>query len=181
MMTVAKGLTAGYAPMGAVLMSEAIYEAIAEAGGTEHVVGHGHTYSAHPVSAAVALEVLRLYEEGGLLENGIRQAPRFEQGLRGLLDHPLVGDARSRGLLGAVELVADKETKARFDPALKLSDRIFDTAYGNGVVFRAFGDNVLGFAPALCYTGADFDLLFERVRRTLDMVLEMPGVRGALR
>ena len=98
-----------------------------------------------------------------------------------LLDHPLVGDARSRGLLGALELVADKETKARFDPALKLADRIFDAAYRNGIIFRAFGDNVLGFAPALCYTGADFELLFERVRRTLDMVLEMPDVRAALR
>jgi adenosylmethionine-8-amino-7-oxononanoate aminotransferase len=167
--------------MGAVLMSDAIYQGIAEAGGDDLPVGHGHTYSAHPVSAAVALEVLRLYHEGGLLENGIRQAPRFEQGLQALLDHPLVGDARSRGLLGALELVADKETKARFDPALKLADRIFDAAYRNGIIFRAFGDNVLGFAPALCYTGADFELLFERVRRTLDMVLETPDVRGALR
>ncbi|MBT0961593.1 aspartate aminotransferase family protein [Denitromonas iodatirespirans] len=179
-MTVAKGLTAGYAPMGAVLMSEAIYQGIAEAGGNDLPVGHGHTYSAHPVSAAVGLEVLRLYQEGGLLANGIRQAPRFEQGLQALLDHPLVGDARSRGLLGALELVANKETKARFDPALKLADHIFDAAYRNGIIFRAFGDNVLGFAPALCYTGADFDLMFERLRRTLDEVLDIPSVRAAL-
>ena len=180
MMTVAKGLTAGYAPMGAVLMSDEIYQGIAEGNGPDLPVGHGHTYSAHPVSAAVALEVLRLYGEGGLLANGIDKAPRFEQGLRALLDHPLVGDARSRGLLGALELVADKETKARFDPALKLAERIFDTAYRNGIIFRSFADNVLGFAPALCYTNEDFDLLFERLERTLDRVLEQPDVRSAL-
>jgi adenosylmethionine-8-amino-7-oxononanoate aminotransferase len=179
-MTVAKGLTAGYAPMGAVLMSEEIYQGIAEGGGSDLPVGHGHTYSAHPVSAAVALEVLRLYGEGGLLANGVAQTPRFEQGLRSLLEHPLVGDARSRGLLGALELVANKETKARFDPALKLSERISDAAYQNGIIFRAFADNILGFAPALCLTTTDFDLLFERVKRTLDMVLEQPEVRCAL-
>jgi adenosylmethionine-8-amino-7-oxononanoate aminotransferase len=180
LMTVAKGLTAGYAPMGAVLMSEAVYAGIAD-GVPGMPVGHGHTYSAHPVSAAVALEVLRLYHEGGLLANGIAQAPHFEEGLRGLLSHPLVGDARSRGLLGALELVADKSTKARFDPELKLSDRIFDAAYRNRVVFRAFADNILGFAPALCYRASDFELLFARLKKTLDDVLDQPDVRRAIK
>jgi adenosylmethionine-8-amino-7-oxononanoate aminotransferase len=181
LMTLAKGLTAGYAPMGAVLMSEAVYQGIAEGGGADVPIGHGHTYSAHPVSAAVALEVLRLYGEGGLLKNGIEQAPRFEEGLRALLDHPLVGDARSRGLLGALELVADKEGKTRFDPALKLADRIFEAAYRNGIILRAFADNVLGFAPALCYTNTDFALLFERLERTLNGVLDQSEVRQSLR
>lgn len=181
LMTVAKGLTAGYAPMGAVLMSEAVYQGIAEGGAADLPIGHGQTYSGHPVSAAVALEVLRLYEEGGLLQNGIDQTPRFEEGLRSLLKHPLVGDARNRGLLGALELVADKEAKTRFDPALKLADRIFETAYRNGIILRAFGDNILAFAPALCYTGQDFDLLFERLERTLNAVLDQPDVRRALR
>jgi adenosylmethionine-8-amino-7-oxononanoate aminotransferase len=180
LMTVAKGLTAGYAPMGAVLMSDAVYAGIAD-GVPGMPVGHGHTYSAHPVSAAVALEVLRLYHEGGLLANGIAQAPHFEEGLRGLLSHPLVGDARSRGLLGALELVAEKENKTRFDPALKLSDRIFDAAYRNRVVFRAFADNILGFAPALCYRTSDFELLFARLKKTLDDVLDQPDVRRAIK
>jgi adenosylmethionine-8-amino-7-oxononanoate aminotransferase len=180
MMTVAKGLTAGYAPMGAVLMSEAVYAGIAD-GTPGAPVGHGHTYSAHPVSAAIGLEVLRLYTEGGLLANGVAQAPRFEEGLRDLLKHPLVGDARSRGLLGALELVADKASKDRFDPSLKLSDRIFEAAYRNQVVFRAFGDNILGFAPALCYTASDFELLFERLKKTLDEVLDQPDVRRAVK
>lgn len=180
LMMVAKGLTAGYAPMGAVLMSDAVYAGIAD-GAPGMPVGHGYTYSAHPVSAAIGLEVLRLYLEGGLLANGIEQAPRFEQGLRDLLAHPLVGDARSRGLLGALELVANKTSKERFDPALKLSDRIAEAAYRNRVTFRAFGDNVLGFAPALCFSANDFDVLFDRLKKTLDEVLDQPDVRRAVK
>lgn len=180
LMMLAKGLTAGYAPMGALLMSDAVYAGIAD-GAPGVPVGHGYTYSAHPVSAAIGLEVLRLYMEGGLLANGIEQAPHFEQGLRNLLDHPLVGDARSRGLLGALELVADKTSKERFDPALKLSDRIAEAAYRNRVTFRAFGDNILGFAPALCFSANDFELLFERLKKTLDEVLDQPDVRRAVK
>lgn len=180
LMTVAKGLTAGYAPMGALLMSERVYAGIADGAGTSAVVGHGQTYSAHPVSAAIGLEVLRLYHEGGLLANGMTQAPRFEAGLQALLDHPLVGDARSRGLLGALELVADKATRRRFDPALNLSEKIAASAWRNGLIFRAFADNILGFAPALCYTAEEFDTMFVRLKTTLDDVLALPEVRAAL-
>jgi adenosylmethionine-8-amino-7-oxononanoate aminotransferase len=166
--------------MGAVLMSDAVYCAIAD-GSPGMPVGHGHTYSAHPVSAAVGLEVLRLYEEGGLLANGVAQTPHFEAGLREMLSHPLVGEARNRGLLGALELVADKAAKTRFDPALRLSERISAAAYRNGVIFRAFGDNILGFAPALCYTASEFELLFARLKQTLDEVLDEPDVRRAVK
>jgi len=182
LMTVAKGLTSGYAPMGAVLMSDEIYQGIAGSGAdTTAIVGHGHTYSAHPVSAAIGLEVMRLYHEGGILANGVAHGPRFARGLDQLLEHPLVGDSRHRGLLGALELVANKDTKASFDPALKLSDKIATAAYRNKLIFRAFGDNNLGFAPALSYTDADFDLLFTRLEKTLDDVLEDASVRAALK
>ncbi len=181
LMTLAKGLTSGYAPMGAVLMSEAVYAGIADGNARDAVVGHGYTYSAHPVSAAIGLEVLRLYHEGGLLANGVAQTPHFEAVLKSLQDHPLVGDVRSRGLVGAIELVADKSSKRAFDPTLKLSERIAQTAYQHGLIFRAFADNILGFAPALCYGAAEFGLLHERLKKTLDTVLELPDVRAALR
>jgi adenosylmethionine-8-amino-7-oxononanoate aminotransferase len=180
MMTVAKGLTSGYAPMGALLISDAIYQALADGNKTAAPMGHGHTYSAHPVSAAIALEVIRLYEEGGILANGMKHGPRFAAGLQALTAHPLVGEARSRGLLGALELVADKATKRPFDPALKLSDQVAEIAYRNGLVFRAFGDNILGFAPALCFSEREFDLLFERLERILDEVARIPAVASAL-
>ncbi|WP_174362891.1 aminotransferase class III-fold pyridoxal phosphate-dependent enzyme [uncultured Caballeronia sp.] len=180
LMTVAKGLTSGYAPMGAVLMSDAVYQGIAD-GDASAIVGHGHTYSAHPVSAAIGLEVLRLYHEGGVLANGVAHGPRFAAGLDALLDHPLVGDSRHRGLLGALELVSDKTTRQGFDASLKLSERIAAAAYKNRLVFRAFGDNILGFAPALSFTDSDFDQMFERLAKTLDDVLNEADVRAALK
>lgn len=177
LMTIAKGLTSGYAPMGALLMSERVYAGIADGTPAGALVGHGATYSAHPVSAAVALEVIRLYEEGGILANGQQVTRHFEAGLQALLRHPLVGDARSRGLVGALELVSDKYTKATFDPALKLPDRLAEAGYREGLVFRAFGDCILGFAPALCFTPSEFEQLFERLTRILDTVLNQPDVR----
>ncbi len=179
LMTIAKGLTAGYAPMGALLMSDAVYSGIADGQGSS-LVGHGHTYSSHPVSAAIALEVLRLYDEGGILANAQKVAPLLAAGLKALEAHPLVGEARSRGLLGALELVSDKATKRGFDPALRLATRVFDTGYRNGLVFRAFNDNILGFAPALTFQPADFELLFERLKKTLDDLLGERDVRAAL-
>jgi adenosylmethionine-8-amino-7-oxononanoate aminotransferase len=181
LMTVAKGLTAGYAPMGAVLMADHVYQAIADGAPADMPIGHGQTYSAHPVSAAIGLEVLRLYHEGGLLANGAARAAQFGAGLDALREHPLVGDARHLGLLGALELVADKRTRAPLDPSLKIPGRLFEAAYRNGVVLRAFGDHILGFAPALCLTEGECDEMLLRVSRTLDALLEAPDVRAALR
>ena len=179
-MTVAKGLTSGYVPMGALLLSDAIYQAVADGVAPGLPMGHGHTYSAHPVSAAVALEVQRIYEEEGIFANAVARSPRFAQGLKALEAHALVGDARSRGLLGALELVADKATRARFDPSLRLPDRIAAAAYRRGLVFRAFGDGILGFAPALCIKEGELDLLFERLGLILDDIQADPAVRAAM-
>jgi adenosylmethionine-8-amino-7-oxononanoate aminotransferase len=177
-MTTAKGLTSGYVPMGAVFMSDKIYNTIADGAGSA-AVGHGYTYSAHPVSAAVGLEVLRLYE-GGLLENGRKAGARLMQGLQGLSSHPLVGDIRGRGMLAAIELVTDKERKTPLPAAADPSRRIFDRAWDNGLVVRAFGSGVLGYAPPLCCTQQEIDAIIERTRKTLDQTLEDPDVRAAM-
>ncbi|MDR7378777.1 adenosylmethionine-8-amino-7-oxononanoate aminotransferase [Rhodoferax ferrireducens] len=180
LMTMAKGLTSGYVPMGATMVSEKIYAGIADGAPAGAAIGHGATYSAHPVGAAVALEVLRLYEEGGVLANGQRGAAHFATGLDALRSHPLVGDARHRGLLGALELVSNKTTKAGFDPALGLPDRIFNAGYQNGLIFRSFGDHILGFAPALIFSEDEYAQMFTRLKKTLDDVLAAPDVRAAL-
>jgi adenosylmethionine-8-amino-7-oxononanoate aminotransferase len=177
-MTTAKGLTSGYVPMGAVFMADHVYETIAEGAGAA-AVGHGYTYSAHPVSAAVGLEVLRLYENG-LLENGVRAGARLMQGLESLRDHPLVGDVRGRGMLAAVELVVDKVNKTPLPASAEPARRIFDRAWENGLVIRAFGNGVLGYAPPLCCTETEIDAIVERTRITLDETLEDPDVRRAL-
>jgi len=179
LMTVAKGLTSGYVPMGAVFLSDPVYQTIADGAGAS-AVGHGFTYSGHPVSAAVALEVLRLYE-GGLLENGRRAGARLQAGLRGLADHPLVGDVRGRGMLAAVELVTDKANKTPLPAALQAATRLFDRAWEAGLVIRAFGQGVLGYAPPLCCTDDEIDQIVARTRKVLDLTLEDREIRAVLR
>ena len=83
-------------------------------------------------------------------------------------------------MLGAIELVADKATKERFDPALRLPDRLFARGYQNGVIFRAFGDNIIGLAPALCCNDDEMDLIFARIRTTLDELLGEADIRAAV-
>ena len=179
MMTTAKGLTSGYAPMGAVFLSDHVYQTIAEGAGPK-AVGHGFTYSAHPVSAVVALEVLKLYE-GGLFENGIKMGDRLQKGLAGLSDHPLVGDVRGRGMLAAIELVTDKAKKTPVPAELQAATRLFDRAWDNGLIIRAFPQGVFGFAPPLCCTADEIDAIVDRTKQVLDLTLEDPEIRAVLR
>ncbi|TIM45925.1 aspartate aminotransferase family protein [Mesorhizobium sp.] len=178
-MTTAKGLTSGYVPMGAVFISDHVYNTIADGAG-KAPVGHGYTYSAHPVSAAVGLECLRLYEDS-LLENGRKAGKRLMEGLRSLADHPLVGDIRGRGMLAAIELVTDQERKTPLPAAADPGRRIFERAWANGLVIRAFNSGILGFAPPLCCTDDDIDGILERTRMTLDQTLEDQDVRSAMK
>ena len=178
LLTVAKGLTSGYAPMGAVLMSDHVYETIADGAGAKSV-GHGFTYSAHPVSAAVALAVLALYE-GGLLDNGRKAGARLMEGLETLRDHPLVGDVRGRGMLAAVELVSDKDKKTPLPAALEPATRLFDRAWEQGLVIRSFAQGIFGYAPPLCCTLDQIDAIVDRTRKVLDMTLEEPEIRAIL-
>lgn len=179
LMTVAKGLTSGYVPMGAVLLSDHVYQTIADGAGAK-TVGHGFTYSAHPVCAAVALEVLALYE-GGLLDNGRAMGARLMAGLQGLADHPLVGDVRGRGMLAAVELVTDKAAKTPLPAALSPATRLFDRAWDQGLIIRSFAQGVFGYAPPLCCTADEIDAIVERTRKVLDLTLEDPEIRAVLR
>jgi adenosylmethionine-8-amino-7-oxononanoate aminotransferase len=179
-MTVAKGLTAGYAPMGAVILSDSVYSGIADGASNDTVIGHGYTYSGHPVSAAVGLEVIRLYTDGGILANGQKIGRQFDAGLAALAGHPLVGDVRSRGMLGALELVSDKTNKLTFDPALGLSDRLFRAGYEQGILFRAFADGTIGLAPALSCTESEMEDLLQRLQHTLDRVLDDNDIRRAM-
>lgn len=179
LMTTAKGLTSGYVPMGAVFMRDHVYETIADGAGAK-AVGHGVTYSAHPVSAAVALEVLYLYE-GGLLENGRKAGARLMAGLETLRDHPLVGDVRGRGMLAAVELVTDKEKKTPLPASVEPATRLFDRAWEQGLIVRSFPQGIFGYAPPLCCTEAEIDAIVERTRKVLDLTLEDPEIRAVLR
>ena len=181
LMTLAKGLTSGYAPMGALMVSDHVYDVIADGQRPGVPLGHGHTYSGHPVSAAVALEVLRLYTEGGVLENGQISAAHFETALAArLADHPLVGNVRSRGLLAAIELATDKKERAKPSPELNIPALLFERGVANGVLFRAFPDSVIGLAPPLSITLEEVDMLIARIEAALNDLLEVREIRSAL-
>ena len=115
-LVVAKALSSAYLPISAVMISEEVYQAVADNSAKIGTFGHGFTYTGHPVSAAVALETLKIYEERDLVGHVQGVAPRFQARLRKLGKHPLVGEAAGVGLIGAVELVADKAEKTPFDP-----------------------------------------------------------------
>lgn len=180
LMTLAKGLTSGYSPMGAVLLSEEVYRTIADATRGSGLFGHGYTYSAHPVSAAVGLEVLRLYEAEDVVGRVNALGRTFTAQLEALRSHPLVGDIRSKGLLGGIELVADKAGKTRFPAEIGISERLSRLGDDRGLIFRAFGDGIIGLAPPLICSETEIDLLFERLGQILDDLLEQPEIRGLL-
>lgn len=178
-MTAAKGLTSGYVPMGAVFLSDAIYETIADKAGSS-AVGHGYTYSAHPVSAAAALAALDLYE-GGLLANGQASGAHLMARLREVLgDHPMVGEIRGVSMLAGIEIVASRTTKALLPTELGIGARLGEAGLRNGVIFRAFPNGTIGLAPSLNYTLADIDELVERISAALDAVKNQAEVRALL-
>jgi adenosylmethionine-8-amino-7-oxononanoate aminotransferase len=125
--------------------------------------------------------VLRLYTEGGILANGQRAGAHFERKLAELADHPLVGEVRARGLLAGIELVADKATKEKLPREARLSEHLFARGYANGVIFRAFADDIIGLAPPLCCSESEIDLIVARLRQTLDDMLAIPEIKAALR
>src|SRR3546814_555012 len=142
MMTLAKQLSGAYMPISAVLVSDAIYQAIADNSAKRGSFGHGYTYSAHPVAAAVALETLKIYEERDIVGHVRAVAPRLQDGLRRFAGHPLVGEVRGIGLIATVELVADKATKAPFDPLGKVRAFFAARQQHPAVIFRNLGDTI---------------------------------------
>lgn len=169
LMTLAKGLTSGYAPMGATIISDKIFAAIAEAGAGGIPFGHGQTYAGHPVSAAIANATLDLYENG-LLQNGTEVGEYFQTRLRSLESLSLVGQVRGQGMLAGLELITDKNARTKPDANLNLGQKILAHAFTEGLVFRAFADDILGFAPSLNYTKADVDTLIDILTFSIEKV-----------
>jgi 4-aminobutyrate--pyruvate transaminase len=176
MIACAKALSSGYIPIGAVMVSEEVYNALARQSEKIGIFSHGFTYSGHPVTSAVALETLKIYEDTDLLNHVRKVAPRMQAGLARFQDHPLVGEVRGIGLIGAIELVSDKATKAPFDPARKVGEFLAKRAHHHGVIIRALGDSI-AFCPPLIIREAEIDMMLERFERALADTLDM--VRSA--
>ena len=161
-LTLAKAVTSAYLPLSATVVSEEIYEAMLTQSDKLGVFAHGYTYSGHPVACAVALETLAIYEERDIIRHVRQVAPRFQAGLQRFAAHPLVGEARGVGLLGALELVQDKVTKASFDPKLGVGAMIEGLCREHGLIVRPLGGDSIAFCPPLIVTEAEIDEVWKR-------------------
>jgi 4-aminobutyrate--pyruvate transaminase len=177
--TCAKQLSSAYLPISAVLISEPIFEAMARNASKHGVLGMGYTYGGHPVSAAVAVETLKIYEERDIVGHVRRVMGRFQDRLRGLEEHPLVGEARGVGLVGAVEIVADKSTHAQFDPSLKAAALVAEHAFGHGLIVRGLPGDSVACCPPLIISEDEIDRLFDRFSRALDDAAGALGQQAA--
>lgn len=166
-LTTAKALSSSYLPISAVLITDTIHEALVAGSGKNGVFAHGVTYAAHPVSAAVALETLKIYEERNIVGHVERVSKHFLKRLHGFADHPLVGNTRGVGLLGAVELSQQNGRRVPFDPKLALGTYVNDQAQRHGVIVRNLGDTV-AFCPPLIIDEAQIDELFNGFAKALD-------------
>ncbi len=171
MMTLAKGLTSSYLPLSALLVSEPIYAALERQSRKFGLFAHAHTTTGHPASVAVALKVLEIFQKRDILGHVRRIQPEFLGQIQGFAEHPLVGHTRGVGLMGAIELVADKQTKRSFDPALKIKNRVRVRAQELGAIVRTStaGDSI-AFSPPLIIDEGELVELFRRFRRALDDV-----------
>ncbi len=169
-LTLAKALSAAYQPISAVVMSEEFYQGLELGSEQVGTFSHAGTYHGHPVAAAVALRVLELIEERNLLTYVQTIIPYFQDALTKFADHPLVGDCRTLGLAGAVELVLDKETKRKCEPAGALASHFGERCQANGLFVRATGDSAV-VAPPLIIKTDEIDELFRRFGLALDETL----------
>ena len=172
MITIAKGLSAAYLPISALMISEPIYQAIVEESAKIGVFGHGYTYAGHPAAAAVALETQKIYEDRGVFENARRMAPLLQEALGRFAAHPLVGEKRGIGFIGALEIVKNKATREVFAPADAVAAYVAKRAQAHGVIVRVIGDSI-PFCPPLIMEPGELEDMMTRFGRALDEAHDM--------
>jgi 4-aminobutyrate--pyruvate transaminase len=177
-MTVAKALSAGYQPISASLVTNELYGILLAQSDKLGIFGHGYTYSAHPVPAAVALETLKIYAERDIVAQVRRVGPRMQAGIRSYADHPLIGEARGIGLIGAVELVRDKATKQSFDPKAGIAAHLVRRAQHHGTILRNMPGDIVAFSPPLIISEAEIDEMMACFGRALDDTWAMVKEKG---
>jgi len=165
LMTFAKGVTNGYQPLGGVMVGERVARVLTGGGGE---FGHGFTYSGHPAACAAGIATLKILRDEKVVEHVENvAAPHLARRWAELADHPIVGEARTLGLFGALELVKDKRTRERFAPGGHAGMVCRQASLDNGLVMRATGDAMIVAPPLICTT-AEIDMLVERARAALD-------------
>jgi len=170
-LTCAKALSASFLPISAVMINEKVYQALMMESDKIGTWGHGFTYSGHPVAAAVALEAQKIYDETDLFGHAKRMSPTFTKHIQSFADHPLVGEAMSVGMMGAIEIVADKKTKASFDLAtVGAGLKVANHAQARGLFVRNMGDRV-AICPPLIINETELGDLFARLHQSFDAAL----------
>jgi 4-aminobutyrate--pyruvate transaminase len=167
--TCAKALSASFLPISAVIVNDRVFQALADGSATIGTWGHGFTYSGHPVPAAVAVETLKIYDEIDLMGHVRKTGPHMQKLLRErFADHPLVGEVRGVGLVGAIELVADKAARKNFDAAHKVGPRLTKLGEAEGVILRGLANDTVAFSPPLIMTEGEINEMIDRTARALD-------------
>ena len=176
----AKQLTAAYAPLGAVMVPEDIYQAYVDHSAKIGTFGHGFTYGGHPLGCALGVKAIEIYKRRDIIGHVRTLAPVFEKRMRALENHPLIGEARFCGLVGGAEIVADKTTRKPFDPKAGVGPQVSKFLEGHGVILRAIGDTI-ALCPPMIITEAEIVELFDRFERALDDAeawVSKQGLRG---
>jgi len=176
-MTVAKALSASYLPISATMISAEIYNTVVGHSKEHGIFAHGVTYAGHPICAAVALETLNIYRDENILQHVQAIAPHFQQRLRALAVHPLVGEARGVGLLGALEIVQDKDARKPFDAENNVAVWVQDHTAHQGVLIRGVR-NAVAISPPLIITKEQIDDLFDAISYGLDAALAKAREKG---
>ncbi len=171
--TLAKALTSAYQPLSAVAIPDKIYAPIMEASRKLGTFAHGYTYSGHPVSCAVGIKTLEIYARDKIFERAATLAPKFQARLQAFANHPLVGEVRGVGMIGALEFVSNKASKAGFNPPGSIGTYCFERCHAHGLIPRNVGDGI-ALCPPLIITDAQIDEMFDKltlaVNETLDYV-----------
>ena len=167
MISCAKALSAGTQPISALMVNERVFQALMTQTDKVGHFAHGHTYAGHPVTAAVALETLKIYDEIGLVSHVKSVEPTFLSRMQQLEAHPLVGEFRGAGLIGAIEVVADKSTRAPHESGLNVMGRLSEHAKRKGLILRVIANRV-AFSPPLIITAPELELMADRLAAALD-------------
>jgi 4-aminobutyrate--pyruvate transaminase len=174
MISSAKALSAAMQPISALLINQKVYEGMLSESDKLGSFAHGSTYAGHPVAAAVALETLKIYEEIDVVGRAREMGAILNDRLKALEDHPLVGNANGVGLMGGLELVADKDTRTPFPAAEQVGTRVGDAARERGLICRIVGDRVV-FSPPLVISGDEVHALADRLTGALDQIASELG------
>ena len=166
-MSVAKQMTAAYAPLGAVLVPEFMYEAMEQNSAKVGTFGHGFTYGGHPLGTALGVKAIEIYEKRDIIGQVRGVMPVFAARLEKLKEHPLVGETRWCGLVGGIEVVADKATKRPFLPGQGVGPKCVSFLEARGAILRAIGDTI-SICPPMIITEAELNELFDRLEGALD-------------